>query len=485
MTNISPDDFSDSAPSALQSLSQSSGFDISSVVDFIAQGFIYIADSAFFTILIIALLILAGCLWLWKIIKEKLGIGKKKRLKDARDAADKSSAKDKAAKKAKDAAEEKRKKQRRAEERAAERRLEEQEKEKTEREEQEKVKEQKNEEEKEKQRQEKEAEDKKEQEAKEKEKENEKEKTDRQDSSKSSWTRIDSDSGYALDWNNRDGGMAAVQQTAGAMRAEDIAALFCGGAAKLEVASMLASILQMKAQGMDNSQIARVLANTKLLNPNIDCDSLSLAAGFYMNALEESSLDAEVARYNATKKQFAFEYDLPEVTKALNEGNTDKLTQSLADFAAFNAKQAAKMEEGLLREEMLAKASFASYASGLIKSSFDYDEARTDLGKAIEYVPSNFAAINYMAKIDMDRGYTQLAEQGFMLTAAKAKGKDYAKEYAFAEKYLGDIYLLKEHIKTDKEFASYIDMLSAIRTETRISIYSFIKGRQQQHIAMT
>ena len=265
---------------------------------------------------------------------------------------------------------------------------------------------------------------------------------------------------------------ATSQIIAGKIRAESIAAIFFGDDAKNEVAALLSTILEMKEQGMADRQIARILANTRVLNPNIDYDMLTEVVNFYEKTMEDMGLDERFARYNAQKKQYTPPHSKEEVAAALANGDVSLLSEVLSDFSSYNIKQAQRLPAGTLTEQFTSAAADALAMNAAITYTFDETAAIAEVERAIALAPHNPTPFLTFARMDMASGNIERAEEVLLAVKGIAPPDSYA--YRTASDVLLDIREIKRTLTSDAQFALYCDTVDKAKDFIRSSIGGFI-----------
>ena len=265
---------------------------------------------------------------------------------------------------------------------------------------------------------------------------------------------------------------ASSQIIAGKIRAESIAALFFGDDAKNEVAALLSTILEMKEQGMADRQIARILANTRVLNPNIDYDMLTEVVNFYEKTMEDMGLDERFARYNAQKKQYTPPHSKEEVIAALANGDVSLLSEVLSDFSSYNIKQAQRLPAGTLTEQFTSAAADALAMNAAITYTFDEASAIAEVERAIALAPHNPTPFLTFARMDVASGNIERAEEVLLAVKGIAPPDSYA--YRTASDVLLDIREIKRALTSDAQFALYSDTVDKAKDFIRSSIGGFI-----------
>ena len=279
------------------------------------------------------------------------------------------------------------------------------------------------------------------------------------------------------------GQFANSQIIAGKIRAESIAAIFFGDDAKNEVAALLSTILEMKEQGMADRQIARILANTKVLNPNIDYDMLTEVVNFYEKIMDDMGLDERFARYNTQKKQYTPPYSKDEVAAALANGDISLLSEVLSDFSAYNIKEAKKLPSGTLTEQFTSAAADALAMNAAITYTFDETSAIAEVEKAIALAPHNPTPFLTFARMDMSSGNIERAEEVLLAVKSIAPPDSYA--YRTASDILLDVREVKRVLTTDAQFALYSDMVDKAKDFVRSSIGGFINTHSLVKVSNT
>ena len=267
---------------------------------------------------------------------------------------------------------------------------------------------------------------------------------------------------------------ASSQIIAGKIRAESIAALFFGDDAKNEVAALLSTILDMKEQGMADRQIARILANTRVLNPNIDYDMLTEVVNFYEKIMEDMGIGERFTRYNAQKKQYTPPYSKDEVAAALANGDVSLLSEVLSDFSSYNMKEAQRLPEGVLTDQFTSAAADALAMNAAITYTFDEASALAEVERAIALAPHSPTPFLTFARMDVASGNIARAEEVLLAVKGIAPPDSYA--YKTASDVLLDIREIKRALTTDAQFALYCDTVDKAKDFIRSSIGGFINS---------
>ncbi len=267
---------------------------------------------------------------------------------------------------------------------------------------------------------------------------------------------------------------ASSQIIAGKIRAESIAALFFGDDAKNEVAALLSTILDMKEQGMADRQIARILANTRVLNPNIDYDMLTEVVNFYEKIMEDMGIGERFTRYNAQKKQYTPPYSKDEVAAALANGDVSLLSEVLSDFSSYNMKEAQRLPEGVLTDQFTSAAADALAMNAAITYTFDEASALAEVERAIALAPHSPTPFLTFARMDVASGNIARAEEVLLAVKGIAPPDSYA--YKTASDVLLDIREIKRALATDAQFALYCDTVDKAKDFIRSSIGGFINS---------
>lgn len=291
---------------------------------------------------------------------------------------------------------------------------------------------------------------------------------------------------YSMDWS-KDGATTSSmgQVSANTFYPKGVASIVYGADIQSEIASMLSSIIGMHKQGMTNQQIARALANAKLLNPNIKAEDLQELANVYLKLIEEMGISDEMSRYSKRNDRLKLSSSDNEVLNALNKGDISLLSETFTEATIFNAKKAEQLPEGFLKTELKHNASEYLRMVAILNLGGNANYAKEVALKALDFEPNNPKALNFMGSIALAKGNNDESYRYFEASATASESKKESSEYKVALRQMEEINKLQKMQEEDAMYALYTQNLKTAREQAKLYIQNFFANEDNEKKLMS
>ncbi|MBR7158886.1 MAG: hypothetical protein IKD08_04315 [Alphaproteobacteria bacterium] len=289
---------------------------------------------------------------------------------------------------------------------------------------------------------------------------------------------------YSLDWN-RDGFSEPMEQySSNIAGTRSVASMFYGDDARQEIAALLSSIITMHRQGMSDVQISRILASTKLLNPNIDSRTMQEAADFYLKILEEFNLSSDVSRYSGQINTYELPHTDKEVMRSLAKGDLTPFMDIFDSLAEYKHQKAESLPSGHLYSSLQSEAADLKVLQSRLLFAEDASLSFAKANEALVLSPSHADAFVQLAEISIAEGKNWEAENYYQEVMAIKDIKTTSSAYQSAKEGLREIAAIKAREENDARLSAYHAALAVTRAEVRRNIHAFFALNEEREISI-
>ena len=285
---------------------------------------------------------------------------------------------------------------------------------------------------------------------------------------------------YSMDWK-RDGFSEPMDQYSSSIGvSKSIASMFYGDEARQEISTLLFSIITMYRQGLSEVQISRILASTKLLNPNIDSRMLQEAADFYLKILEEFNISEGVSRYSGQINTYVIPHTDKEVMRFLSKGDISLFMEVFDSYSLYKQTKASGLPKGHLSLKFLSEAADLKLIQSRILFAEDIDLSYIKANEGLGLFPEHGGSFIQLAEISLSEGRLEEAQGYYQKVIDIEDIKKDTSVYMKARTGLAEISALREKENKDQRLLAYHLALSAARLEVRKNIHNFFALNEER-----